>query len=154
MAQFTLQVNDTTHEIDADPATPLVFILRNYLGLTGPKIGCAQEQCGACSVLVDGERIKSCVRGGSEFEGCEITTIEGLAKDGELSPVQQAFVAESAAQCGYCTPGLVIATTALLAKNANPSRDEIIEALNENLCRCGSHGRVLAAIDHLVAGST
>lgn len=154
MAQYTLQVNATTHEIDADPATPLVFILRNYLGLTGPKIGCAQEQCGACSVLVDGERIKSCVRGGSEFDGCEITTIEGLAKDGELSPVQQAFVAESAAQCGYCTPGLVIATTALLAKNANPSRDEIIEALNENLCRCGSHGRVLAAIDRLVAGST
>ena len=153
MNKYTLCVNDTMHEIQDDSATPLVYILRNHLSLTGTKIGCAQEQCGTCSVLVDGECIKSCVRRGSEFEGCKITTVEGLDKDGELSPVQQAFVAENAAQCGYCTPGLVIATTALLSKNANPSYDEIIEVLNGNLCRCGSHARVFAAIEQLVTDS-
>jgi len=152
MTVIHLQVNGTAHEIDVDPDTPLIFILRNHLNLTGPKLGCGQEQCGACVVLVDGEATNSCMRAASEFEGRDIVTIEGLAENGNLSAVQQAFLAEGAAQCGYCTSGMIVATTALLRRNPRPGADEIAEALHDHLCRCGSHRRILTAIDRLITG--
>ncbi|MDA0239734.1 MAG: (2Fe-2S)-binding protein, partial [Proteobacteria bacterium] len=133
MSKFTLQVNGKAQAVEADPATPLIFILRNHLGLTGPKLGCGLEQCGACAVLADGEHILSCVRAVSEFENAEIITAEGLHEDDVGHRVQQKFIEEGAAQCGYCTPGIVIATTALLKQNANPDDGQIIEALDEHL---------------------
>jgi nicotinate dehydrogenase subunit A len=149
MARMTLEVNGAVHEVEADPDTPLLFALRNYLGLTGAKLGCGGEQCGACAVLVDGEAVLSCVRAVSEFQGHEIVTAEGLAADGQLSDVQRAFVAEGAAQCGYCTPGLVIALTALFRRAANPDPAAIRAALRGHLCRCGSHAAVLRATRRL-----
>ncbi len=151
MPKIQLNVNGQSHEVDAEPDTPLIYVLRNDLKLKGPKLGCAQEQCGACAVLVDGEPVYSCVRSVAEFEGKAIRTIEGLSEGGALSRVQQAFLDEGAAQCGYCTSGIVIATTALLGRNPKPSRADVLEALDPHLCRCGSHGRVLAAIDSLIA---
>ncbi len=152
MAKISLKVNGETHEVDCDPATPLIYVLRNQLDLVGAKLGCGLEQCGACAVLVDGEHTLSCVRAASEFDRAEITTVEGLAKSGQPSAVQRAFIEEGAAQCGYCTAGLVIAATALLEKNPKPDDAEIREALDEHLCRCGSHLRVLKAIDRVVQG--
>jgi len=151
MAKITLSVNGGKHEVDTDPATPLLFVLRNTLGLTGAKLGCGLEQCGACAVLVDGESVLSCVRAVSEFKGNDIVTAEGLMRGGAPSAVQQAFIATGAAQCGYCTAGLVVATTALLRQNRTPDRAAINEALADHLCRCGSHVRVLKAIDNLIA---
>ena len=151
MATLKLRVNGEAHEIDADPAMPLIFALRNHFGLIGAKLGCGLEQCGACAVLVDGEVALSCVRAVSEFEDSHIVTIEGLAEDGTLSEIQQAFLAEGAAQCGYCTAGIVIAATALLANNERPSKADIADALKDHLCRCGSHARVLAAIARVTA---
>lgn len=144
--QISLRVNGAVHEVDADPATPLLFILRNSLGLKGAKLGCGAEQCGACAVLVDGESVLSCVRAVSEFTDNDIVTVEGLAGDGAASDVQRAFIAENAAQCGYCTPGIVIATTALLRRRKNPDANDIRDALDGYLCRCGSHTRVIRAI--------
>jgi aerobic-type carbon monoxide dehydrogenase small subunit (CoxS/CutS family) len=146
-----IHVNGVSHDIEADPSTPLVYVLRNQLDLTGAKLGCGLEQCGACAVLVDGEKVLSCVRAVSEFESCEIVTVEGLAAGGECTEVQRAFIEEGAAQCGYCTTGIVIAVTALLNRNRNPGRSEIADALTDHLCRCGSHSRVLGAIDRLIA---
>ena len=137
-------------EVQCDPATPLIYVLRNQLDLVGVKLGCGLEQCGACAVMVDGEPTLSCVRAASEFEGAEITTVEGLAKGGKPSALQQAFIEEGAAQCGYCTAGLVVAATALLEKNPKPDDAEVREALREHLCRCGSHLRVLKAIDRVI----
>ncbi len=150
MSSFTLRVNGVSHEVEADPATPLVYVLRNQLDLTGAKLGCGLEQCGACAVLVDGEPVLSCVRAVSEFENAEIVTVEGLTDGGAPSDIQRVFMEEGAAQCGYCTPGIVVATTALLRDKSKPSDAEIREALNDHLCRCGSHGRVLKSIDRLV----
>ena len=147
-----LHVNGASHDVEADPSTPLIYVLRNQLELTGAKLGCGLEQCGACAVLVDGEQVLSCVRAVSEFEECEIVTVEGLAEGGEYSEVQRVFIEEGAAQCGYCTTGIVIAVTALLNRNRTPSRAEVVDALADHLCRCGSHTRVLGAIDRLVAG--
>ncbi|MDH3242704.1 MAG: (2Fe-2S)-binding protein [Alphaproteobacteria bacterium] len=147
-----LKVNGETREIDADPDTPLIFVLRNQLNLTGPKLGCGQEKCGACVVLVDGVATNSCVRAASEFQGQDIVTIEGLAENGDLSAVQKAFLAEGAAQCGYCTAGMIVATTGLLNRNPRPTAGEIEQALHDHLCRCGSHRRVLTAIERLIAG--
>lgn len=149
MARMTLQVNGAMHEVEADPDTPLLLALRNHLGLTGAKLGCGLEQCGACAVLVDGDAVLSCVRAVSQFQGREIVTAEGLAADGQLSDVQRAFVAEGAAQCGYCTPGLVIALTALFRRAANPDPAAIGAALRGHLCRCGSHAAVLRATRRL-----
>jgi nicotinate dehydrogenase subunit A len=149
MPRISLTVNGTTHSLTSDPRTPLALVLRNELGLTGTKIGCGAEQCGACAVLVDGEVVLSCVAAIEGFNGRAVTTIEGLGTPGELSLVQQAFVDARAAQCGYCTPGLVIAVTALAARavaHGRPSRDEIGAALAQHLCRCGSHVRVLDAV--------
>ncbi len=152
MTAIHLKVNGETREIDADSDTPLIFVLRNQLNLTGPKLGCGQEKCGACVVLVDGVATNSCVRAASELQGQDIVTIEGLADDGCLSAVQQAFLAEGAAQCGYCTAGMIVATTALLNRTPRPTAEEIAEALHDHLCRCGSHRRVLTAIERLIAG--
>lgn len=154
MSKLTLQVNGKACDVDADPATPLIFILRNHLGLTGPKLGCGLEQCGACAVLADGEHVLSCVRAVSEFEEAEITTVEGLQADDVGLRVQEKFIEEGAAQCGYCTPGIVIATTALLKQNDSPDDGQIAEALDEHLCRCGSHARVLSAIRGLAGGGS
>ena len=152
MTSFTLRVNGASHDIEADPSTPLIFVLRNQLGFTGAKLGCGLEQCGACAVLVDGAATLSCVRAISEFEGREVVTSEGLMDDAAGSRVQRAFVAEGAAQCGYCTPGLVVAITALLREKPAPADDDIQDALDGHLCRCGSHNRVLRAIRRLATG--
>ena len=142
-----IHVNGATHDVDAAPDTPLVFVLRNQLGLTGTKYGCGAEQCGACAVLVDGQSVLSCVRAVSEFTDCGITTVEGLAEN----DVQRAFIAQNAAQCGFCTPGMVIATTALLRQDKRPRDQDIRAALEGHLCRCGSQPRVLKAIEGLVS---
>lgn len=148
MAKFTLRVNGAAHEVDADPSTPLIFVLRNQLGLTGPKLGCGLEQCGACAVLVDGTPALSCVRAVSEFEDQDIVTAEGLSDT--HAAIQQAFIAEGAAQCGYCIPGIVTATAGLFNQTKSPSEAQIKEALHGHLCRCGSQLRVLKAIDRLI----
>jgi aerobic-type carbon monoxide dehydrogenase small subunit (CoxS/CutS family) len=149
MAHMTLRVNGAAHEVEAEPDTPLLLVLRNQLGLTGAKLGCGLEQCGACAVLVDGEAILSCVRPAADFEGRAIVTAEGLAADGQLNEIQRAFVAEGAAQCGYCTPGMVIALTALFGRTANPDQAAVRAALRDHLCRCGSHVAVLRATRRL-----
>ena len=143
-------MNGTTHQVDADPDTPLVFVLRNQLGLTGAKLGCGLEQCGACAVLVDGRSTLSCATAAADFQGKSITTVEGLASGGQLSRVQQAFVDAGAAQCCYCMPGLFVAVTALVNDNPDADDADIDAALEPHLCRCGSHGRVLAAVKALV----
>jgi aerobic-type carbon monoxide dehydrogenase small subunit (CoxS/CutS family) len=149
MARMTLHVNGATHEVETDPETPLLLVLRNQMGFTGAKLGCGLEQCGACAVLVDGEAVLSCVRTVIEFQGRQIVTAEGLAAEGQLSDVQRAFAAEGAAQCGYCTPGLVIAVTALFRRVTNPDPAAIRAALRGHLCRCGSHAAVLRATRRL-----
>lgn len=149
MGAFTLRVNGVVHQVEAEPATPLIFVLRGQLGLMGPKLGCGLEQCGACAVLVDGESTLSCVRAVSEFENADIVTVEGMAADRAGADIQRVFVEEGAAHCGYCTPGLVVATAALLARNRSPDDGAIREALNDHLCRCGSHNRVLRAVRRL-----
>ncbi len=154
MASIALHVNGETHEVDVDPTTPLLYILRNQLGFTGPKLGCGLEQCGACAVLVGGKVELCCSKAVVDFAGREIITIEGLGRDAVGQVVQDAFIAEDAAQCGYCTAGIVIRSTALLQQNPAPSREETIAALNDHLCRCGSHARVLRAIKRASGGLT
>ncbi len=153
MAVLVLCVNGERRETAVDPSTPLIFVLRNEFGLTGAKLGCGLEQCGACAVLADGERVLSCNRPVAEFAETEIVTAEALERDRIGERVQSAFVAETAAQCGYCTPGLVVAATALLKANPLPEEDEIRAALNDHLCRCGSHASVLAAVRRAAAGT-
>lgn len=142
-----LQINGDMHEVSDDPDTPLIYVLRDTLKLKGPKFGCGLEQCGACAVLADDEVKLSCVTPVHAFEGCEITTIEGISDTETGKRVQDAFVQASAAQCGYCTPGLVVAVTALLKATPSPNREEILRALTPHLCRCGSHPRVLRAVE-------
>jgi aerobic-type carbon monoxide dehydrogenase small subunit (CoxS/CutS family) len=150
MAKFELRVNGASHEIEADPSTPLIYILRNVLGLTGAKHGCGLEQCGACAVLVDGESTLSCVTAASAFVRRDIVTVEGLTEDETGRDIVDAFVAAGAAQCGYCTPGIVVATAGLLRRTRNPGETDIGAALQPHLCRCGSHARVLEAIVRLM----
>ncbi len=142
-----LRVNGKVVAVEAEPATPLIFVLRNDLNLKSPKLGCGLEQCGACKVLVDGEAVMSCVRAVGEFEGKEITTLEAFVG---ADPLQQAFLEHNAAQCGYCTAGILVAARALLNRNTRPSDAEIRNALKDNLCRCGAHPRVLRAIRSVV----
>jgi nicotinate dehydrogenase subunit A len=141
-----LQVNEVEREIAAAPDTPLLYVLRNDLGLVGSRFGCGSAQCGACFVLVEGSPIASCDLPIWSLEGKAITTVEGLSADGDLHPVQRALLAEQAAQCGYCMSGIIVSAAALLKKNASPSEEEIRAALDKNLCRCGSHNRVVRAI--------
>ncbi len=152
METLSLNVNGRDHQVAVDPSTPLLFVLRNHLGLTGAKLGCGLEQCGACAVLVDGVSILCCSTPVAEYSGREIVTVEGLAADGG-NAVQRAFADLGAAQCGYCTPGLVVAVTALLKRSPKPDKAEIVEALTPHLCRCGSHARVLGAVDRLIGGA-
>jgi nicotinate dehydrogenase subunit A len=143
---MNLTVNGTTRAVDAKPETPLLYVLRNDLGLVGSRFGCGSGQCGACYVLVDGKPIASCDLPIWSVEGKQITTVEGLGASGELHPVQKALIAEQAAQCAYCMSGIAISAAALLSGNPSPSEDEVREALDKHLCRCGSHNRVVRAV--------
>jgi len=144
--ELTITVNAKPHRVEATPDTPLLYVLRNELGLNGPQFGCGSESCGACTVLLGSKVVKSCKLPVSEATGGVITTLEGLSEDGELHPVQRAFIEEQAAQCGYCSNGMIMATAALLAKNPHPTDEQIREALDDNLCRCGAHLRILRAV--------
>jgi nicotinate dehydrogenase subunit A len=147
MEPVSLIVNGSTATVTADGGTPLLDILRNHLGLLGTKFGCGQEQCGCCMVLVDGRPEKSCGKALSTVAGKTITTVEGLGTPERPHPLQQAFLDEQAGQCGYCLPGILITAKALLDHNPSPSRAEIAEALDDNICRCGSHVRILRAVE-------
>lgn len=149
--RVVLNVNGSDVAVDADPDTPLLFVLRNDLGLTGAKLGCGLEQCGACAVLVDGEKVLSCNAPAGLFRDKCIVTPECGEHHG-LSTVREAFVRAGAAQCGYCIPGMVVAATALLNTQSKPSDDQIRLALNQHLCRCGTHQRVLSAVRELARG--
>ncbi|WP_425091477.1 (2Fe-2S)-binding protein [Tropicimonas sp. S265A] len=144
---LTLRINGAEHEIASDPDTPLLFVLRNELKLKGSKLGCGLEQCGACAVLVDGVSQMTCNAPTASFEGQEIVTVEGLSDTRVGRRVQDAFVQVNAAQCGYCTAGLVVAVTALVAKGVPEDPQAVKAALAPHLCRCGSHPRVLQAIE-------
>ena len=147
MPQYRLSVNGTARTLEVrDPLQPLLYSLRNDLGLTGPKFGCGLGQCGACTVIIDGKAVRSCTLSVSAAQGKNITTIEGLGTPEKPHPVQAAFIAEQAAQCGYCTSGVVMSAAALLAANPRPTLDEVKAALADNLCRCGSHTRMLRAV--------
>ena len=145
-------MNGTVHEVAIEPDTPLLTVLRNYLGLTAAKLGCGLEQCYACAVLVDGEAVPSCAAPVFSFAGRSIVTLEGLGAPGRLHPLQEAFVAEGAAQCGYCIPGMIVGAAALLARAPKPSDAEIRAALAPHLCRCGAHPRILRAVRRTAAG--
>jgi aerobic-type carbon monoxide dehydrogenase small subunit (CoxS/CutS family) len=141
-----LNVNGRRHRVDAAPALPLLTLLRDDLALTGSKYGCGEGQCGACTVLLDGKRAFACQTTVGTAAGKQITTIEGLERDGRLHPLQQAFIEEMAMQCGYCTPGMIIAGVALLDTTPSPSHDDIVRAMNGNVCRCGAYPQIVAAI--------
>jgi nicotinate dehydrogenase subunit A len=143
---INLTINGRSHRVDADPATPLLYVLREDLQLNGAKFGCGLGQCGACTVMVDGEAVFSCLTPISVLEGRPIKTIEGLGTMSEPGPLQKAFIEEQAAQCGYCIPGMMMRAQALLEKNAAASDAEIREHMQPNLCRCGTHNRILRAI--------
>ena len=141
-----LEVNGQRRSVSAGPDTPLLYVLRNDLGLVGSRFGCGTGQCGACFVIVDGKALPSCDTPLWSVAGKQVTTVEGLARDGELHPVQKALLAEQAAQCGYCISGIAVAAAAFLQTNPRPSEDEVRSALDSNLCRCGAHNRVVRAV--------
>lgn len=144
---ITLNVNGKPQQVDVDPATPLLYVLRDHLELNGARFGCGLGQCGACTVMVDGETILSCVVPVSVLQGRRIRTLEGLGTIENPGPVQRAFIEEQAAQCGFCIPGMIMRVQALLEKNPSPSQAEIRRALHINLCRCGTHMRILRAVE-------
>ena len=150
---LTLDVNGVAHTVRVEPDTPLALALRNRLGLTGVKVGCGLEQCGACAVLVDDAPTLSCVRPAADFEGRRIETVEGLGTPENPGPVQQALIEARAAQCGYCVPGIVVAVTGLLRKDPHPGEGAIRAALEPHLCRCGTHPRVLRAVRALAGAA-
>src|SRR4030095_4499437 len=139
MPQFPLRVNGTTHEVEGDAADSLLSVLRYELGLTGSKFGCGEGQCGACTVLVDGQAARSCVTRIGTLAGKPVTTIEAVAQGDRLHPVQEAFLEAEAFQCGYCTPGMVMATVSLLRTNPSPSDQDIAKIMDRNVCRCGTY---------------
>jgi nicotinate dehydrogenase subunit A len=143
---LTLRVNGADHELAVDPQTPLLYVLRNDLRLTAAKYGCGLEQCFACAVLVDGEPVTSCATAAEAFVGKAITTLEGIGTPDRLHPLQEAFLEEEAAQCGYCIPGVIVSAKALLDRTPRPSDDEIRAALAPHLCRCGSQPRIVRAV--------
>ena len=145
MSVVSLRVNGKTHEVDIDPTTPLLYVLRNDLGLQGPRFGCGLGQCGSCTVIVDGVATRSCIMPASRAGG-EITTLEGLAKGGQLDPLQQAWIDEQVPQCGYCQNGQILTARALLDRNPNPTDAEIREGMEGVLCRCMTYFRIQAAI--------
>jgi aerobic-type carbon monoxide dehydrogenase small subunit (CoxS/CutS family) len=154
MARMELAVNGSKRAVDSPARESLLSVLRNRLGLTGTKYGCGEGQCGACTVLIDGRAARSCRTEVSEVVGKKITTIEGLAPKAGLHPVQAAFLEEEAFQCGYCTPGMIVAAAALLETNPHPSREEVIGGLAGNICRCGTYPRILAAVARAAAGKS
>jgi len=151
---ITLKVNGQSQAIDVEPDTPLLYVLRNDLALNGAKFGCGLGQCGACTVHVDGAPRRSCVTDVSTVVGKEVVTLEGLGTSDRPHPLQQAFIDEQAAQCGYCANGMIMRAAALLARTPHPSRDEILTAMSSNLCRCGTHMRIVRAIARAAAGAT
>ena len=148
-----LQINGGTVEVEADGAASLLDVLRNTLGLKAARFGCGEEACGACMVLIDGEPAFSCTRAIDGLAGRSITTVEGLKASGALEPLLQAFIAEQAGQCGYCLSGIVMSAYSLLARNSSPNRAEIVAALEPHLCRCGSHLRIVRAVERAAAGA-
>ena len=141
-----ISINDRIYNLEVNPERPLLDVIRQEAALTGAKYGCGEGNCGACTVLVDGEATRSCITPVGSMVGRDITTVEGLADGEELNSIQQAFVEESAFQCGYCTPGFVISATALLSRNTSPSSDEIKSALSGHICRCGAYVRIVKAV--------
>ncbi|MCC7486589.1 MAG: (2Fe-2S)-binding protein [Burkholderiales bacterium] len=146
MAKVELKVNGTKHAREVEDRTLLVDLLRDHLGLTGTHIGCDTSQCGCCTVHVDGRAVKSCTMLAAQANGADVLTIEGMAKDGELHPIQQAFSECHALQCGFCTPGMIMATAGLLKDNPDPTEDEIIHGLEGNLCRCTGYINIIKAV--------
>ncbi|MGH9522223.1 MAG: (2Fe-2S)-binding protein [Terriglobales bacterium] len=146
MSALVLNINGAERQVDAPPDEFLLYVLRDRLQMTGTKYGCGEGQCGACTVLLDGRPVRSCRTPVSQAAGKKITTIEGLEQNGQLHPVQQAFVDHDAFQCAYCTSGMIMSSIALLNTNPNPSQDDIVRAMNGNVCRCGTHPRIIAAI--------
>ena len=144
--EIVLIVNEKPHTVQAEPETPLLYVLRNELGLTGPQFGCGEETCGACLVLIGDQAKPSCKLPVSQVGRTRMTTLEGLMEEGELHPVQRAFLEEQASQCGYCINGMIMRTAALLWKTPHPGDMQIREALDGNLCRCGAHPRILRAV--------
>jgi aerobic-type carbon monoxide dehydrogenase small subunit (CoxS/CutS family) len=153
MARFDLKVNGVARSLDCDAETPLLFALREGLGLTGAKYGCGEGQCGACTVLLDGKPVRSCLTQVSAATGKAVTTIEGLEENGRLHPVQQAFLDAGVAQCGYCTPGMIVEAAAFLRKTPRPSAAEVQKAMEGHICRCGTYPRVLEAIERAGGGA-
>ncbi|MBT6137007.1 MAG: (2Fe-2S)-binding protein [Rhodospirillaceae bacterium] len=153
---YTLVINGEARQVQATADTPLIYILRNQLGLKGTRYGCGLEQCGCCTILIDGEPAYACTRAVDSAEGREIRTVEGLSGVGSDAgsvdhPLQQAFLAEQAGQCGYCLSGVLMSAKALLDQNPSPSRAEIVTALDGHLCRCGSHTRIIRAVERAAA---
>ena len=151
MSQITLKVNGTTRTVDVEPSTPLLYVLRNDLGLQGPRFGCGLGQCGACTVIVKGEAVRSCIRPVSAVQGADITTLEGLATDGRLHPLQQAWIDEQVPQCGFCQNGQILTAKVLLDKNPNPTDAQIRQGMQGTLCRCMTYYRIQAAIKRVVS---
>ena len=146
MAKISLRVNGKTQVVDVEPEMPLLYALRNDLQLNGPKFGCGLAQCGSCTVIMDGNAIRSCVTPMSQAQNKSVTTLEGLGNTKKMHKIQQAFVDEQAVQCGYCINGMIMSSKALLDKNPKPTDHQIKEALTGNLCRCGTHIRILRAV--------
>jgi carbon-monoxide dehydrogenase small subunit len=151
MVQVSVKVNGRVRKATVEPRLLLVHLLREHLHLTGTHVGCDTSQCGACTVLVDGRSVKSCTMLAVQADGTEVTTIEGLAKDGQLHPLQEGFWEEHGLQCGYCTPGMIISAANLLADNPNPTEQEIREGIVGNLCRCTGYQHIVNAIQHAAA---
>lgn len=141
------KLNGCETELVTDPNQILLWVLRNHFGLTGTKFGCGIGFCGACTVLIDNEPVRSCMIPVSDITGKSVVTIEGLGEGEELHPVQQAFIDHDALQCGFCTPGMIVTAVGLLGKNPSPTRDEIVAGMEENLCRCGAHTRIIDAVE-------
>ena len=148
---LALTVNGIPQEIEIDSGLMLLHVLRDKLGLTGSKIGCAEGQCGVCTVLVGQQPVRSCITPVSEVADQPVVTIEGLARDGQLHPLQQAFLDQDALQCGYCTPGMIMAAVGLLCQHPNPTSEQIVEYMQGNLCRCGTYPRIMRAIQQAAA---
>ena len=151
MSNVVLKVNDREYRLDVGPKTPLIYVLRNELGLKGTRYGCGLEQCGCCMVLIDGEPVYACTRAVESAAGCEIATVESLGGEAAAHPLQQAFLEEQAGQCGYCLSGILISAKALLDRNPAPDRAEIVRALDGHLCRCGAHQRIIRAVERAAA---
>ena len=151
---ISLKVNGTTHSVPAEPDTPLLYVLRNDLALNGAKFGCGLAQCGACTVLVDGQPVRSCVTPAGTLGSAAITTIEGLGTIEQPHPLQKAFMDEQAAQCGYCIAGMMMTAKSLLDSKPHPSEAQVREALAANLCRCGTHNRIIRAVLRAAQGAS